>query len=482
MRWPRRLPHLSGWPRTTAGGAHLRLAAWVIGICALAFGVLMALSGGGFYFNIVTANINTWEFDRLRWNVLTFLVFGAALSGFGAVSLFLLRSNKPVWTLIAPYLIGAAASAITIGKIGSNVNYLMELCAALSLALGAVLAWVAARQSLQPLFVVLLAVVAAQTAWMGKYTIDRETGMLRERQINLRELLVLEDLVQRSDGQVLGDEYMGMLTLSNKPLVIQPFEVTQLANDGLWNQRPLLRDIRSKKFSYILIQDFPGFTLYKERWTPEMLDAIRAEYTVAQKLAGSWVYVPRKSLLSNTLVPTPEKCANAPWRLPTDAQFGLRWTTDTHPLQFLGRGAPGKVPVVAVADGLLTRRADWDHFVAVQHDDPLKPGKKIWTVYSGMASEQGVTSYISANFPKGTSAKPIKKGEVLGQQGMYAGNPDSLWLNVTFAVAAAAPNGDLPDTEPGALLQSAIDATPYLGLTLEPGQTSQTTQKLNCRG
>jgi hypothetical protein len=461
-----------GWRRA------LVLTAWVAGLSAVLFGLLMLLTGGGFYFNIVTANINTWEFDRVRWNAEAFLKFGAIMTGLGGLSLLLFYKRTRVWTLTAPYLIGATASALTIGKIGSNVNYLMEFCAGLCLGIGAVLAWSASNQKLKPLLAAGLGVLALQTLWLGKETLDNESGLLRGRQTASKDLIWLENIVLQSDGQVLGDEHMGMLTLSNKPLLIQPFEVTQLANDGLWDQQPLLNAIRERKFSHILIHDFPGFPVYKERWTPEMLNMIQSEYSVKQKLGGTWVYVPRQSLLTSVVAPTPEKCVNAPWRLPSDAQYGVRWNFGAYDLQFLGRGNQGKVPVVAVADGLVTRRADWDNMVAVQHDDPLKPGKKIWSLYFGMASEQGAQSYISEQFPKGTVAKPIKTGEVIGQQGMFSGQAFSMWLNVAFGVVEAKPNGNLPDD----VLGSTVDPGPYLGLELIPIQKSQNTQPLKCAG
>ena len=61
-----------------------------------------------------------------------------------AVGLFLLTTpwfGVPSWRLVAPYALGAVASGLTIGKVGSNVNYLIELGAGVSLAIGALLAW-----------------------------------------------------------------------------------------------------------------------------------------------------------------------------------------------------------------------------------------------------------------------------------------------------------------------------------------------------
>jgi hypothetical protein len=100
-------------------------------------------------------------------------------------------------------------------------------------------------------------------------------------------------LVTEAQGPVLADEYMGMITLAGRPLEIQPFEVTQLANAGLWNQMPLLERIQKKEFPLILIHDFGGYPVYRERWTEAMLTAIERYYRMDQVLGGTRVYRPK---------------------------------------------------------------------------------------------------------------------------------------------------------------------------------------------
>ena len=90
-----------------------------------------------------------------------------------------------------PYLAGAVLSRLTIGKVGSNMNYLIELGAAVSLSLGALLAWQRPRRAAYT-------VVAA------------------------------------------------LLALDGRPLHFQPFEMTQLAWAGRWDQRPFLHEIERR--------------------------------------------------------------------------------------------------------------------------------------------------------------------------------------------------------------------------------------------
>ncbi|MEK7767674.1 MAG: hypothetical protein AAB368_15705, partial [bacterium] len=99
----------------------LQLAALVGGTSLAGFALLNGLTHGGFYFNIVTANVNEFDPRRLAWNLGRLLETAPVLLCASGVALFLLPRRNPLWPLAAPYAVGAACSALTIGKIGSNV-------------------------------------------------------------------------------------------------------------------------------------------------------------------------------------------------------------------------------------------------------------------------------------------------------------------------------------------------------------------------
>jgi hypothetical protein len=78
----------------------------------------------------------------------------------------------------------------------------------------------------------------------------------------------------------------------DRSLYIQPFEVTQLANAGVWDQTSFLESLRNQEFPLILIHHIPFFGLHRERWTPEMLAAIEANYSPFRTYGGTVVYKP----------------------------------------------------------------------------------------------------------------------------------------------------------------------------------------------
>jgi len=264
-----------------------KLAALVGGVSVFIFLLINSLTYGGFFYNIVTANVNEFGLDRLKYHAQEFLDAALIPVVIGVFSLFLIRRWNPLWLLAAPYLIGASMSAATIGKIGSNVNYFLELCAAISLAIGVAAAW---SRSYLKINILRAAFFMGLSIGMGQMTISmlkNNTSMLQERLSSKKELSQLESLVAATPGQILADEFMGMLTLQGRPLAIQPFEVTQLAWAGMWDQTPLIESIDKKEFAAIIIYDQPWA---KERWTAEMFDAVKRSYVLSGLIAGNKIY------------------------------------------------------------------------------------------------------------------------------------------------------------------------------------------------
>ncbi|MEE4195383.1 MAG: glycosyltransferase family 39 protein, partial [Anaerolineae bacterium] len=116
----------------------LHLTLWTAGFSGLIFIFLNVITRGGFFFNIITANVNPFLWNTVKdyaqkiWTHMPVFVGGSFL--FFAIAGW---TKQRSWWLAAPYLIGAVISGVTIGKDGSNVNYLFELCAAFAFTTGA---------------------------------------------------------------------------------------------------------------------------------------------------------------------------------------------------------------------------------------------------------------------------------------------------------------------------------------------------------
>ena len=96
-------------------------------------------------------------------------------------------------------------------------------------------------------------------------------------------------------------------------------------------------------------------------------------------------------------------------------------------------------------------------------DDPLHPGRQIWLYYTHMADEYG-NSFISSEFPAGTSEKLIEAGTFLGYQGDYSGDPNNpVGVHLHFSIVKDDGNGHFKNELD---INNTLDPSPYLGLPL----------------
>ena len=270
----------------------LLLGGVVAGLSFVLFLGLNLVTHGGFYYNIVTANINEFSIQRLVGEIRSLIETNLILVPVGVASIFLIPRRSGTWPLVAAYLAGAGLASLTIGKIGSNTNYFLELSAALSLSAGALLAWSRAHQKTHIARVIILLCLIYQTQVFLRTTLTKQVGSLRYWFGMYGEQVMLSDIIARTDGPILADDGMGMIVLNGRHLVLQPFEVTQLARAGKWDQTPLIESIRRREYPLILIHYYKGNDIHEERWTKEMLDAIEKNYAVTETYADEHLYRP----------------------------------------------------------------------------------------------------------------------------------------------------------------------------------------------
>jgi hypothetical protein len=267
------------------------LAGYTAAFGLIAFLVLMLLSGGGFFFHIVTANVNPfiWEtVTRYRLELtenLPLLMFASAAFMVGGI-----LSRPKTWWLVTPYLIGATLSAVTIGKDGSNVNYLYEFSAALCLAAGAIISLPGRRYLLSALLVLaLVPQINGMIDWSRTEYYNRAMGKIRFK----ADIFRMENLLLTTGGPALADEDMAMLPLVNLPIVFQPFEYKMLQEAGIWDDAPFIESIQRQEYVIILLYDPLYWDSRGARWTPAMLEAIESHYRPGPRIAETTVYRPK---------------------------------------------------------------------------------------------------------------------------------------------------------------------------------------------
>lgn len=206
---------------------------------------------------------------------------------------------------------------------------------------------------------------------------------------------------------------------------------------------------------------FVGYSLYV-RWRPS-----------ASRISRLRQYWSDPEAHSDWVLHAGDRCGEAPFIFPTDGFLGFLWGDSFRPghrhqgLDIFGPTGPdglGETPVVAAYDGYLTRLLDWKASVIIRiPEDPLNPGRQIWTYYTHMA-DAGGRSYLSDAFPPGTSEKFVRAGELLGYQGNYSADPDNpTGMHLHFSIVRDDGQGSfLNELE----FTNTIDPSLYLGLEL----------------
>jgi murein DD-endopeptidase MepM/ murein hydrolase activator NlpD len=165
-----------------------------------------------------------------------------------------------------------------------------------------------------------------------------------------------------------------------------------------------------------------------------------------------------------------ERCADAPFIMPTDGYIGFLWDDSFRPghehtgLDIFGGTDNGITPIVAAYDGYLTRQADWKSTVIIRiPSDPLDPDRQIWTYYTHMADEQG-NDYISDDFPPGTTEVFVKAGTLLGYQGNFSGSPGNpTGVHLHFSIVKDDGDGQFLNET---ILDNTLDPSPYFNIIL----------------
>lgn len=253
------------------------------------FAVLLVWTQGGIWFHIITANVNALNpeilntyANEIAQNFPVFLVGGALFVLGGLIG------RQKSWWLVAPYTVGAVVVALTISKVGSDINYLYELCVAFCLTAGALVAWF---RRVPVLRAALLVALAAQVYLAQNLSDSKYYMLVGEPVIHRAEADALYERVQAIETPVLADEYMGMLVLAGKPVLFQPFEMSQLADAGMWDASPFLAALEGGAYPTVLIyQPYRNPSLRFERWTADMRRILNDRFRPAGQTAETTIY------------------------------------------------------------------------------------------------------------------------------------------------------------------------------------------------
>lgn len=205
------------------------------------------------------------------------------------------------------FTILSGLSIYTIAKAGAASNYLLEFHVACALLVGLVVGEVAdliertrvpdaPASSLRWVAIALSVLLVATLSLHGWRTFERRGTYYPAPQPELAQVLAYIDIeVGATAGDILSEEPIFTIR-AGRPVLYQPFIMSQLSREGQWEQENFVEQLLSGRFELIVATEdlreegrrFQGFT-------EEMAAAVRKSYRLYRQIAGYYLFVPRES-------------------------------------------------------------------------------------------------------------------------------------------------------------------------------------------
>jgi hypothetical protein len=283
-----------------------RGAWWIAGVGVVSLSIALALNAithGGYFSDAIVANINPFAWHKLGEQSQYLILTGAGVILTAVIGAWhASRRSAPLFLYAA---FAAAIWLVTAPKIGSDLNYQIEMMLALSMCAAYALAELEFFPSL----------FAGRRTWVTLLQVPLllhvvVNGLLTARVVAERALLeparseetaALKPYVA-GPGRVLSAHYDSLVQYRGD-IEVEPLIYSLLVQAGRADPRPLLRDLSTRQFATILLLDNVFAPQPKEESaelvhlpTPQ-LDAIRRNYRLVQHVKGPYgvyVYEPRR--------------------------------------------------------------------------------------------------------------------------------------------------------------------------------------------
>ncbi len=245
------------------------------------------LTKGEFFRHNILYNLNIFDLKQAFKYYIRFLQTHSILLLFSLLFFLDTARNKEffIWRL---YFIFSAIIGISVGKIGANTNYFFELIALSCIITGFSIERLKNYIDSKKYLLITNSALITQLVLFAHMPFYSEPAITKSDWQNGAQL---SRVVLNTLDKIISED-AGVLVLNKKQVLFQPFELTQLAYQKLWDQDKFLNDIRSKRFSLILLSFNVNYFSDKERLTSKMAEAIKENYYIETLIGNYFLYRP----------------------------------------------------------------------------------------------------------------------------------------------------------------------------------------------
>lgn len=258
-------------------------------LLVLSFLVLVgsALGFGGLFRPLVLQTVAPWSLTNFLVKALWMIPLLPGMVISGRLIRTLGQLPQPARQVLEPWGAGFVATLlciVSLGRVGSGANYLLELAVVCSLLTTVAATYQGGRfeQIVCPAVLLLFGL-----GWCGFHMGFLLPAMHREMQL-------VKSALEGKPGAVLAEHTWYTTALGRPPLII-PYLARQLALAGKWNPGPLLEVLRRGEVAHVVLS-FPveedPVGGHADRLPPGALETIRAHYRLVAHTDGVFIYQP----------------------------------------------------------------------------------------------------------------------------------------------------------------------------------------------
>jgi hypothetical protein len=269
---------------------------WIIGVVAILM-LLQFLTGGEFWRHTVIYTRTQFYPERIltaaKWILPAHSII-LLLAIFTLPGVFKDRKKR----ILGFYFIGSLATALLSGKVGSDLNYFINLIIASS-CLAGIFAFdmmnAIGNLKVKPGWILaVLLLVPAGIFQSGLLEGNRGYSFTPQLEDNLTGQRIVETL-SSVNGPILSEDE-GFCILAGHEVLFNPFIMSEMAREGFWDETPFVNAIVNKEFDIIMLRfdvndpyndDQPGAGGHAgwDRFTPGMENAIIENYVIDKSVS-----------------------------------------------------------------------------------------------------------------------------------------------------------------------------------------------------
>ena len=261
-------------------------AIYYIGAIIVITVILQILTNGEYLRHIIIYTRTQYYLARL-WSTWSFFILNASLLLIVAFAHSIREFSRRAVSPVLLYFLFAFLISLTSGKVGSDMNYFFETIVAAHILLAVFLNYLLKQKmefSGSLIATGLVFLIALDYAFIH----DNRIYSHQPNKDDRANGTILVSMIKDQEGPILSEDE-GFVAVCGKEVQFNPFIMTELSKEGIWDQTDFVNSINNKKYDLLILRfdvtdpnhrDKPGVGSHAgwDRWTEEMEEAIQKNY------------------------------------------------------------------------------------------------------------------------------------------------------------------------------------------------------------